>query len=65
MIMLILSIIYWCLPNKLTLGKVAIALSILGAIIDCGLYGIWCLIDVAIVVVNIMVYEKHKNNYGE
>ena len=62
MLTLILSIIYWCKPNLNTLGIIAIILSVFGAVGDFILYGWLCIIDIIVLVVNIMVYEKHKNN---
>ena len=58
MITLILSIIFWCMPENKNLGNIVIILSILGTIIDLIFFGWLCIIDIIILIINICVYNK-------
>ena len=58
MINLIVSIIFWCMPDKDKLGIAAVIISAIGAItslITCGWFGI---IDVIILIINIYIYNS-------
>lgn len=58
MISLILSILFWCMPEKKELGIAAIVATVISSFIglaSCGLLG---LLDVAILIINIVVYNK-------
>ena len=58
MVNLIISIIFWCMPDKDKLGIAAIALSIIGATSSMMLYGWWSIVDVAILIINIYIYNS-------
>ena len=58
MIPLILSILFWCMPEKKGLGIAAIVATVISSFIgvtSCGLLG---LLDVVILIINIVVYNK-------
>ena len=59
MLSLIISILFWCMPEKRGLGAAAIMLTVFGTIIDFSLVGIAAVLDLVMLVVNITVYEKH------
>lgn len=64
MLTIILSILFWCIkPPKKGLGIAAIIFSIIGVIADANLVGIWCLIDVVFLIVNIYKYYKAFHTY--
>lgn len=65
MLSLIISILFWCMPEKRGLGAAAIALTVLGTIIDFGLVGIAAVLDLIMLVVNIIVYENHHGGKAE
>ncbi len=58
MVNLIISIIFWCMPDKDKLGIVAIILSAIGAITSLIAYGWLGIIDVAILIINIYIYNS-------
>lgn len=58
MVNLIISIIFWCMPDKDKLGIAAIVLSIIGATSSLILYGWWSIIDIAILIINIYIYNS-------
>ena len=58
MVNLIISIIFWCMPDKDKLGIAAIVLSIIGATSSMMLYGWWSIVDVAILIINIYIYNS-------
>lgn len=60
MIMLIVSIIYWCLPDKTGLGVAAIILSALGTFVDFLFFGWAGTIDATILITNILVFYKKE-----
>ena len=65
MLTIILTILFWCLkPCKKGLGIAAIIFSALGTIADYHFLGLWCLIDVALLIANIYKFYKefYKNN---
>ena len=62
MLSLIISILFWCMPEKSGLGAAAIMLTVLGTIIDFNLVGIAAVLDLVMLVVNITVYEKHHGD---
>ncbi|MBP5773970.1 MAG: hypothetical protein J6W35_07850 [Eubacterium sp.] len=57
MAMLIVSILFWCMPDKDKLGIAAIILSTIGTISDMTLFGWWSIIDVIILIINIYIYN--------
>lgn len=61
MLSLTLSILFWCMPDKQTLGIVALVLSIFGFIIDMLSWGWLSVIDLVLVVVDAIVLYKHRN----
>ena len=61
MVTLIISILFWCMPEKKKLGNAAIALSIVGTISDMIVAGWWCIIDIIILIVNICVYISKED----
>lgn len=67
MLMLIVSILYWCMRDKRGLGIVAIILSALGTFIDYLFYGWLAVIDLAILIVNTLIFttmeKKINSNY--
>ena len=63
MLSLILSIIFWCKPDKQTLGIVALVLSIIGFIVDIFLVGWLSVIDLAVVAADAIVLYKHRNTF--
>ena len=58
MVNLIISIIFWCMPDKDKLGIAAIVLSIIGATSSMMLYGWWSIVDVVILIINIYIYNS-------
>jgi hypothetical protein len=59
MLALILDILYLCMPENKTLGKVAMVLNLLGTIIDFFFVGLLCVIDLILFFVVLGVYNKH------
>ena len=55
---LIISIIFWCMPDKDKLGIAAIIISALGGIAAMMVYGWWSILDVAILIINIYIYNS-------
>lgn len=56
---IIISIIFWCMPDKDKLGIAAIILSIIGTTTDMMLSCGWAsIIDVAILIINIYIYNS-------
>ena len=58
MVNLIISILFWCMSENKKLGNAAIFLSICGVITDMIVNGWWCIIDVAILIINIYIYNS-------
>lgn len=59
MVALILDILYLCMPENKTLGKVAMVLNLLGTVIDFFFVGLLCVIDLILFFVVLGVYNKH------
>lgn len=55
MLTIIVSILFWCMPEKAGLAVGAIFLSILGIIADMIFFGWLCIIDVIFLIINIFV----------
>ena len=58
MLTIILSILFWCMPEKKELGVAAIVLSVIGFLLDISLVGVWCILDILFLIINITVYNK-------
>ena len=56
MLTIIISILFWCMPEKEGLAAGAIALSILGIIVDMLFAGWLCIIDIIFLIINVAVY---------
>lgn len=63
MVMLIVSIIYWCLPDKTELGVAAIILSAIGTFVDFLFFGWASIIDAIILIINILVFYEKENSH--
>lgn len=59
MVALILDIIYLCMPENKTLGKVAMVLNLIGTVADFFFAGLLCVIDLILFFVVLGVYNKH------
>ena len=59
MLALILDILYLCMPENKTLGKVAMVLNLLGTVADFFFVGLLCVIDLILFFVVLGVYNKH------
>lgn len=59
MVALILDIVYLCMPENKTLGKVAMVLNLLGTVADFFFVGLFCIIDLILFFVVLGVYNKH------
>lgn len=55
---IIVSILFWCMPEKKGLGLAAIILSIIGFIFDFFYVGLLAIVDIIFLIVNIAVYNK-------
>ena len=58
MLTIILSILFWCMTEKKGLGVAAIVLSVIGFLLDISLVGVWCILDILFLIINIAVYNK-------
>lgn len=58
MVNLIISIIFWCMPDKDKLGIAAMIVSALAATTSLIAYGWLGIIDVIILIVNIYIYNS-------
>ena len=46
------------MPEKKELGVAAIILSVIGFLLDISLVGVWCILDILFLIINIAVYNK-------
>ena len=60
--MLILSIIFWCIPDNRGLGIAAMVVSLIGTVVDFFIVGPWAFIDLIIFWINTEVYKKHNQD---
>lgn len=58
MLTIILPILFWCMSEKKELGVAAIVLSVIGFLLDISLVGVWCILDILFLIINIAVYNK-------
>lgn len=58
MVNLVISIIFWCMPDKDKLGIAAMIVSALAATVGLIAYGWWGIIDVIILIINIYIYNS-------
>lgn len=61
MLTIILSILFWVMPEKKGLGIAAIVMSAIGFVIDLGLVGLLAIFDLIFLLVNIAVYNKYRH----
>lgn len=60
MLTIILSILFWVMPEKKGLGVAAIVMSAVGFIMDIALVGILAVLDLIFLIVNVMVFNKYR-----
>lgn len=58
MVNLVITIIFWCMPDKDKLGIAAMIVSALAATVGLIAYGWWGIIDVIILIINIYIYNS-------
>lgn len=60
MITWITSILFWCMPEKRRLGIAAVILSGIGFILDFKFYGLTCIVDLIILMINLGILSRQK-----
>lgn len=60
MITWIISILFWCMPEKRRLGIAAAILSGIGFVLDFKFYGLACIVDLVILMINLGILGRQK-----